>query len=156
MLRYRGGTLAELWRALRTLKALQAEQLARPAPIAAPEPRLLPEPHEMPIEPESRGNPREFAPPRAASVQEPAPAAPVPAVVPCDGATARRKLPDEPESRENRSDSGRPSDRARPRRGDPSPAEPALSLPIEVPDRGGAASLLAGTAHVSLAARRSL
>ncbi len=30
LLRYRGGTLAELWRALRTLKALQAEQAAAP------------------------------------------------------------------------------------------------------------------------------
>ena len=29
LLRYRGGTLAELWRALRTLKALQAEHAAR-------------------------------------------------------------------------------------------------------------------------------
>jgi hypothetical protein len=40
LLRYRGGTLAELWRALRTLKALQAEQAARP--------------DEPPIEPERR------------------------------------------------------------------------------------------------------
>ena len=30
LLRYRGGTLAELWRALRTLKALQAEAASRP------------------------------------------------------------------------------------------------------------------------------
>jgi hypothetical protein len=46
-LRYRGGTLAELWRALRLLKALQAEQAARPEPamVAAP-----------PIEPERRRN----------------------------------------------------------------------------------------------------
>ena len=29
LLRYRGGTLAELWRALRTLKALQAERVAQ-------------------------------------------------------------------------------------------------------------------------------
>jgi hypothetical protein len=32
LLRYRGGTLAELWRALRTLKALQAEAAARSEP----------------------------------------------------------------------------------------------------------------------------
>jgi hypothetical protein len=32
LLRYRGGTLAELWRALRTLKALQAEARASAAP----------------------------------------------------------------------------------------------------------------------------
>src|SRR5919106_368869 len=37
LLRYRGGTLAELWRALRTLKALQAEQAARHEPAGAPE-----------------------------------------------------------------------------------------------------------------------
>ena len=61
LLRYRGGTLAELWRALRTLKALQAEQAARPEPAVASEPRLLPEPHEVPIEPEARTNPREAA-----------------------------------------------------------------------------------------------
>jgi hypothetical protein len=54
LLRYRGGTLAELWRALRTLKALQAEQAARPEPAVAPEPRALPELHGMPIEPEAR------------------------------------------------------------------------------------------------------
>ena len=47
LLRYRGGALAELWRALRTLTALQAEQAARPAPALAPERRLLHEPHEV-------------------------------------------------------------------------------------------------------------
>ena len=45
LLRYRGSALAELWRALRLLKALQAE----PAP-------------EQPIEPEARENPGETAP----------------------------------------------------------------------------------------------
>ena len=34
LLRYRGGTLAELWRALRTLKALQAEARACAGPKA--------------------------------------------------------------------------------------------------------------------------
>jgi hypothetical protein len=62
LLRYRGGTLAELWRALRTLKALQAEQGARPEHAMAPAPRLLPEPHETPIEPEARTTARETAP----------------------------------------------------------------------------------------------
>jgi hypothetical protein len=61
LLRYRGGTLAELWRALRTLKALQAERAARPGRAVAPEQRLLPEPHEVPIEPEACRNPREPA-----------------------------------------------------------------------------------------------
>jgi hypothetical protein len=51
LLRYRGTTLAELWRALRLLKALQAEQVARPEPAAALEPRLRSEPQEKPIEP---------------------------------------------------------------------------------------------------------
>jgi hypothetical protein len=60
LLRYRGGTLAELWRALRTLKALQAEQ-ARPEPAVVPEPPALPEPREVPIEPEARTIPGEFA-----------------------------------------------------------------------------------------------
>jgi hypothetical protein len=68
LLRYRGGTLAELWRALRTLKALQAEQAecaaARAeAPAPAPAPRLLSEPPEMPIEPERCGNPGDPARP---------------------------------------------------------------------------------------------
>jgi hypothetical protein len=47
LLRYRGGTLTELWRALRLLKALQAEAVARPEPamVAA-----------RPIEPDSRRN----------------------------------------------------------------------------------------------------
>jgi hypothetical protein len=76
LLRYRGGTLAELWRALRTLKALQAEQAARLEPAVAPEPPALPEPHEVPIEPESRGNACDLAP--AAVVAEPAPAPPQP------------------------------------------------------------------------------
>ena len=62
LLRYRGGALAELWRALRTLKALQAEHAARPEPAVAPAPRLLPEPHETPVEPEARGKPRETVP----------------------------------------------------------------------------------------------
>jgi hypothetical protein len=50
LLRYRGGTLAELWRALRTLKALQAEAAAPQADAT-----------EQPIEPEARTNPGETA-----------------------------------------------------------------------------------------------
>jgi hypothetical protein len=81
LLRYRGGTLAELWRALRTLKALQAEQAAMPRP-AVPMPQLMIEPkrgcacsmelapeqeaedqpHAKPIEPEVLGNPGESEP----------------------------------------------------------------------------------------------
>ncbi len=70
LVRYRGGTLAEFWRALRTLKALQAEKAApqaeaapraeaRPGlPAPAPRPAIVaPAPHGNPIEPERRGNP---------------------------------------------------------------------------------------------------
>jgi hypothetical protein len=55
LLRYRGGTLAELWRALRTLKALQAERHAREEREAA---RTQPS-----DERERRGTPRESARP---------------------------------------------------------------------------------------------
>ena len=51
LLRYRGSANAELWRALRTLKALQAEAAAK-----EPVPHELPE---LPIEPEARANPGE-------------------------------------------------------------------------------------------------
>jgi hypothetical protein len=85
LLRYRGGTLAELWRALRTLKALQAEAADRVRAISERQPELLPpQPGQTsvgaalagpfvlaspeqpahcqtPIEPEARTNPRETA-----------------------------------------------------------------------------------------------
>jgi hypothetical protein len=67
LLRYRGGTLAELWRALRTLKALQAEQAARQEPAVAAQPPALPKPRELPIEPERRGILRESEPALAAN-----------------------------------------------------------------------------------------
>jgi hypothetical protein len=87
LLRYRGGTLAELWRALRTLKALQAEQAAMPAAVPAPQPMLesqaactgcielapdqeAGDDHVNPIEPEGRGNPGESEP--APAVNKPA------------------------------------------------------------------------------------
>jgi hypothetical protein len=60
LLRYRGGTLAELWRALRTLKALQAEARAYAA-AAAEAPASVPAP-------------RAVAPALAAMVRDPAPA----------------------------------------------------------------------------------
>jgi hypothetical protein len=152
LLRYRGGTLAELWRALRTLKALQAEQAA--APAIAPEPRLLAEPHETPIEPECRETPGDSARRRAESEPAPAPAAILPAVIPCDQASARTKLPDQPESCGNPGHCGQPGGRAAPRRGDPGPAEPARPpLPIELAGRGSAC-LLAGTALVPPGRRR--
>ncbi|MGH6887351.1 MAG: hypothetical protein ACREGK_14900 [Geminicoccales bacterium] len=89
LLRYRGGTLAELWRALRTLKALQAEQAATTsAAVLTPQRNIAPngegacsmelaphqeaggEQHANPIEPECRGNPGEFEP--VLAVDEPA------------------------------------------------------------------------------------
>jgi hypothetical protein len=94
LLRYRGGTLAELWRALRTLKALQAERAApvHPAIEAAPDVQ------EKPIEPEARGNPREIAPPPAANGPRVSGGAggPVPVTLSAPHAT-----PIEPESRRN-------------------------------------------------------
>jgi hypothetical protein len=155
LLRYRGGTLAELWRALRTLKALQAEAAAPQAEVGASAPRLLPEPRKMPIEPEARTDPGDCAPPQAASEPALPPAASVPAVIPCDRLAAPTKLPDEPERRGIFDGSGRPSDRAKPRQGEARPADPARPpLPIELPERGSAASLLAGTALVPPARRR--
>jgi hypothetical protein len=70
LLRYRGGTLAEFWRALRTLKALQNEQAARAEPAAAP--RRMAIAHETPIEPESRSDPGLIGPAPAAADPEPA------------------------------------------------------------------------------------
>jgi len=149
LLRYRGGTLAELWRALRTLKALQAEQREPPAPepAVAPAPRSLPEPREAPIEPEGRRDSGDCAPSRAASEPAPPPAAIVPAAIPCYRAAMPTKLPGEPESRGVPGDLGRPSDRAESRRGEPRPAEPAPCLAVEIVERGSTA-LLAGTALV--------
>jgi hypothetical protein len=106
LLRYRGGTLAELWRALRTLKALQAEA-ARPEPAAMPAPRLLPEPNETPIEPEARRIPREIAPAPAGGE--------VVATVVAQAPPAQRRQPIEPETR------GNPGERA------PAPAADAKS-----------------------------
>jgi len=55
LLRYRGSALAELWRALRLLKALQAEAAS---PVREASPGTAPE---KPIEPEGRANPGEIA-----------------------------------------------------------------------------------------------
>jgi hypothetical protein len=63
LLRYRGGMLPELWRALRTLKALQAERHAQELREAARTQR--------PDEPERRGNPDDFGRP-GSQVDEPA------------------------------------------------------------------------------------
>jgi hypothetical protein len=96
LLRYRGTTLAELWRALRLFKALQAEQTARPEPAVAPEPRALPEPHETPIKPEARGNPRKTSVPATGEAVATVVASAPPEETPVHGQT-----PIEPEARGN-------------------------------------------------------
>jgi hypothetical protein len=155
LLRYRGGTLAELWRALRTLKALQAERATQAAPRT--------------VAPEASAP----APARAVDV------AALPAPPPRDGAPTPTKQPDKPESRATPSDSGGASKRTDPT-GDelrpapgrlpttpPTPAgtvpcarsieptpkqgdQPARSFPSQTSAPNGSASLLAGTALASV------
>jgi len=136
LLRYRGGTLAELWRALRSLKALQAEaagpqaeirRVARPAPEARPS--------EVPIEPEARAKPGDSG--RPSDRMDPATAGPAPAgrphqPRPAAGESASYVQMIEAEQRE------RPAGAA------PRPLAPEIVV------RVGNASLLAGTALVSL------
>jgi hypothetical protein len=57
LLRYRGGTLAELWRALRTLKALQAEAAAPQAEIRGIARPAAEARAPQPIKPEARAKP---------------------------------------------------------------------------------------------------
>jgi hypothetical protein len=118
LLRYRGGTLAELWRALRTLKALQAEQAQAYAHSAAAHASVAAAPladsvPEIPIEPEARGIARQIAaaappdaaaaaPARRACAPQPAAARAVLAPPPQAAATGvARILPIEPEGRGN-------------------------------------------------------
>jgi hypothetical protein len=107
LLRYRGGTLAELWRALRTLKALQAEQAARA------EAAVVAEREDMPIEPEARRIPDlATLPPTGEPETEDLPdpngaedAAPNPVepgeISPGRHGSTRRENPMEPEARRN-------------------------------------------------------
>jgi hypothetical protein len=129
LLRYRGTAAAELWRALRALKALQAEAAARPA--ALPERLALPALQEMPTEPESRANPDDRDPSRAAREPAPLPAAPASAV-PAGARPVPMQLPDEPERRANPG------------------ARPAPAIPSKIAAPNGPAALLAGTALVSI------
>jgi hypothetical protein len=121
LLRYRGGTLAELWRALRTLKALQADQAARPQPetdLRDPAPDPSPE---SPIKPNARANAGDSradaastpatspVPDPAAASAEPAPALDAAAnrapaartAAPGDRAPASSDMPIEPNGRTN-------------------------------------------------------
>jgi hypothetical protein len=136
LLRYRGGTLAEFWRALRALKALQAEQ-AQPEPAAAAAARLLREPRETPIEPEARANPGDSATPGDRVDRGKAGPRPVAApALPTAGEAASCVQPIDAERREH-----------------PATAAPP-SLPTEIAAQGRtAASLLAGTALVPLGRR---
>jgi hypothetical protein len=125
LLRYRGGTLAELWRALRTLKALQAEGHAQQVREAARTQR--------PDEPERRGNPDDFGRPRSQvddPTGNPALAWLPPWPFPAPGGPAPCVQPIEPEAR------GKP----------PAPR----SLWAEIGQKSQNASLLAGTALVPL------
>jgi hypothetical protein len=148
LLRYRGGTLAELWRALRTLKALQAERAAKigeqaPVPalaavtpaatptVRAPAPALT----EQPDEPERRKNSCETGRARNPAERNAEPG-PAPARLPFPlSALAVRATPIEPESRRNPGESA------------PQPAD-------EIAD-SGRTWLLAGTALVPADLRRA-
>jgi hypothetical protein len=101
LLRYRGTALAELWRALRLLKALQADA-AQQAP-------------EAPIEPEARSIAGETVPLAVAAEPEtghrdaiagPDPVAARPAL--SERSPPRRAIPIEPEARGNPGGTGRP------------------------------------------------
>jgi hypothetical protein len=88
LLRYRGAAQAELSRALRTLKALQAEAQevapSRPRLVAAELPAALPN------KPKARGNPRDSRAEAAfaAALPVPDPAAPLPEIAPALDAAA--------------------------------------------------------------------
>jgi hypothetical protein len=140
LLRYRGGTLAELWRALRTLKALQAEAAApqagtRRAGVARPAAEArAPAP---PIEPEARAKPGDSGRPSDRAGPQAAPG-PAPA-----------RLPQRPRPTAGESASCVQAI-AVGRREPPAGAAPR-PLPPEIVERvGNTASLLAGTALVPL------
>jgi len=126
LLRYRGGTLAKLWCALRTLKALQAERHAQEAREAVRT--------QQPDEPENRRNPGESdrpIDPADAPGGNPALAWLPPWPLPMPGGSAPSVQPIEPETRGKRG---------------PAPR----SLGAEIGQKSERASLLAGTALVPL------
>jgi hypothetical protein len=119
LLRYRGAAMAEFWRALRTLKALQAEARAHAAaeveaPVrarrgVAPVPAAVsldrPASAKEPNEPESRGDPGEPGRPGDSSnsaaaprVRHPSPASISPLPLSTPGPGALRPRPIEPET----------------------------------------------------------
>jgi hypothetical protein len=99
LLRYRGGTLAELWRALRTLKALQAEAAAQ-TPQREAAGALSEGEAEMPSKPERRTNPHDSVPaPLPAPTPAPAASEPAPAPVAAPARPAPQRI--EPKRRTN-------------------------------------------------------
>jgi hypothetical protein len=107
LLRYRGSALAELWRALRLLKALQAEQHAPEAAPGAARPQVDALPSaQIPIEPETRAGPDETAAPAPDQPLPPARLVDVPRDVAdgrigaaqCPGPSSRANMPIEPET----------------------------------------------------------
>ena len=150
LLRYRGAAMAEFWRALKTLKALQAEQAARSMPAAAagvPELAEWQRPR-----PWARAAPARSAPrrtPVAADQTNPraswhtcCPNRPWPAPPCTSPACAPRPIPNEPEHRSHSADI---------MTAQPGPGgilhEPAASAPNE-PDRRPAAPAHPLTADV--------
>jgi hypothetical protein len=129
LLRYRGAALAEFWRALRTLQALQAPRAAQQVAAAADSGRATP------IKPERRANPGDGAP-EPAPAGEAAPAAVSAPAHPAPRGAAPAAPPIEPEPRGN-------------------PGEATPSMPRASVARGGAAALLAAPALVPLARRSS-
>jgi hypothetical protein len=110
LLRYRGAAMAEFMRSLRMLKALQAEQAARPVRAAALAEAPTPD-----------------APPRPAAV------APILAAEAVDRPASRDRSPMEPKSCGNPRKSAPPDDRPSGRNPGPAPVRP---LPLPTPGLG--------------------
>jgi hypothetical protein len=153
LLRYRGAALAELWRALRLLKALQAEAAPRPHEVRGVPASAPPGCRENPNEPQASRNPGEIAAVPAADQPEAGdlPSRPdTDAAGVCEaghgstrpGACLRalglRKVPIEPECRKN-------------------PRESAPDAPAqEVQVAGGAAPMAGAGVHAQGTLRETL
>jgi hypothetical protein len=140
LLRYRGGTLAELWRALRTLKALQAEAAAPQAEMRGVA-RPAAEARELPIEPKPRAKSGDSS--RAGDRANPVAADPGPALA---------RLPHRPQPTAGEAACARPIE---PEGREPLAGAAPRPLAPEIVERVGNTSLLAGTALVPLDPRRS-
>ena len=112
LMRYRGAAMAEFWRALKTLKALQAEQAAGAMEVPARRPAAPVSRRSEPNEPHKRAAPRlDYVMPDPA-VPGPTLHEPAPAWLPDRHETGPRRvardigagLPNEPEAAQNRSE----------------------------------------------------